>query len=74
MDSLIAYRDDLGLTFPILVDESGAVHDAYSQQTAFGGTIYPQDWIIGSDGRVAYIHNGYDPEAMHAILEAELSD
>ena len=73
MESLIAYRDDLGLTFPILVDETGAVHEAYSQQTAFGGTIYPQDWIIGSDGRVAYINNGYDPEAMQAILEADLA-
>jgi hypothetical protein len=32
----------------------------------------PQNWIIGSDGRIAYVANIYDPEAIRAVLDAEL--
>jgi len=62
----------MGVTFPILYDTGGAVHTLYSQQSA-EGTIYPQDWIIGVDGRVKYVNNGYDAAAMIAVIEAELS-
>ncbi len=72
-EDLVAFRDQMGLTFPILYDEGGAVQALYAQQSAFESTVYPQDWIIGSDGRVAYVNNGYDPEAMIAVIEAELA-
>jgi len=48
------------------------VHDAYSMQTAFQGTIYPQDWIIGADGRVVYANSGYEPETMVTLVEEQL--
>ncbi len=71
-DTLVQFRDALGLTFPILEDTDGAVIAAYAQQTAFGDAIYPQDWIIGSDGTVVYVNNGYEPDAWAVVLEKEL--
>ena len=62
----------MGLTFPVLIDADGAVYEAYSQQTAFDQTIFPQDWIIGADGRVVYVNNTYEAEAIAEIIEAEL--
>ena len=72
-DTLAATVDYWGLTFPVLYDEGGTVLDQYSQQTAFAGTIFPQDWIIGVDGKVAYVNSGYEPDEMMAVLEAELA-
>lgn len=66
------FRDQLGLTFPILEDTNGAVVDTYAQLTAFESTVYPQDWIIGADGTVRYVNNGYQPDEWALILEAEL--
>jgi hypothetical protein len=57
---------------PILWDEGGEVHSRYAQEAAFDGANYPQNWIIGSDGRIAYVANIYDPEAIRAVLDAEL--
>ena len=72
-DTLVEFVDERGITFPILFDEDGSVHAAYSMQTAFQGTIYPQDWIVGADGRVAYANSGYEPETMITLVEEELS-
>ena len=33
---------------------------------------FPQDWIIGSDGRVAYVNNAYEPDEMIDVIEREL--
>ncbi len=72
MEDLIAYRDDMGLTFPVLYDEDGAVFSRYEQQAAFSQTIFPQDWIIDAEGRVAYVNNAYEADEMIAIIEGEL--
>lgn len=71
-DLLTSFRDTLGITFPILNDTDGAVHDLYVQQTEFGDSIYPQDWIIGTDGDIAYVNNGYEPDEWVLVLEGEL--
>ncbi len=71
-DTVVSFGDALGLTFPILEDSDGAVIEAYAQQTAFGDAIYPQDWIIGSDGTVVYVNNGYEPDEWAVVLEKEL--
>jgi len=71
-ESLATFADQLGLTYPVLFDADGAVYDAYTQQTAFTQTIYPQEWIIGADGRVAYVSNGYAHDEVAAVIEAEL--
>ncbi len=61
----------MGLTFPILYDEDGRVHDSYTQQNAVSAA-YPEDWIIAADGTVAYVNNIFDVDAMLAIIEQEL--
>ena len=66
------FREDRGVTFPILFDEDGSVHADYSMQSDFLGTLYPQDWIVGVDQRIAYTDNVYEPAAMVAVIEEEL--
>ena len=73
LDDLIGFRDQFNIEFPILFDQGRTVMDQYNQQMAFPSTRYPQDWIIGADGRVKYVGNTYDPEQMAAILDEELA-
>jgi len=68
------YADQLGLTFPLLLDQNGAVLRTYALQAAFPTTAYPQDWIVGRDGIVLYASNRFELGSMRAILEAELGD
>ncbi len=70
--TLESFANQLDLSFPILVDEGGAVLDQYSQQLAFLWTAYPQDWVVGADGRVAYVNNTYQPDELEAVIEREL--
>jgi peroxiredoxin len=72
IEAVTELRDELGLTFPILMDTDGAVIDAYAQQAAFPNTVYPQDWIVGADGTILYVHNTYAPDEMRGIVEGEL--
>ena len=67
-----SFRDYFGLTFPILLDESGAVLDDYSQAAAFPTAAFPQDWVIGTGGEVAYVNNGYEPDELRAVVEEQL--
>ena len=69
--TLINFRDQMGLTFPILFDQNGTVHEQYSQLTQVP-SAFPEDWIIGADGKVAYVNNIFDVDAMVAIIESEL--
>jgi peroxiredoxin len=71
-DALRAFRDAFGLTFPILLDNDGSVMEAYSQD-AFEVSPYPQDWVIGADGRVAYVNTAYEADEIRAIVEEELA-
>ncbi len=36
--------------------------------------IYPQDWIIDPDGRVAYVNSVYEPDEMQSLLDSMLED
>ncbi len=68
-----AYAESLGLTFPILIDETGAVDRMYDLAFAFPTGAYPQDFVVGADGRIVYASNRPDVEAIEAAVEAELS-
>ena len=70
--TLVDFVDYVGAGFPVLYDEGGAVWAQYAQETAFDQTIFPQEWLIDADGRVAYVANAYDPEALTAQIEAAL--
>ena len=71
-EQLAAYRDQYGITFPILLDEGGVVIDQYSQDL-FEVSPYPQDWVIGVDGKVAYVNTAYEIDEITAVIEAELA-
>ena len=71
-EALAAFKERLGLSFPILVDTDGEVHAAYSMALAFSSAAYPQDWIVGTDGRVAYANPAFEPDEMRAVIEREL--
>ncbi len=68
---LKTFAEQYGITLPILIDNQG-VHNQYAQQTPFPTAAYPQDWVIGTDGTVVYMNNGFELEAMLSAIEAEL--
>ena len=58
------FIEQLGVTFPILIDHNGQVHSQYQQQAAFPSAAYPQDWVIGPEGTIVYRNNGYELDAI----------
>ncbi len=68
------YVEQPGVTFPILIDRDGAVNAAYRQNPAFPSAAFPQDWIVGPDGTVVYVNNGFELDAMETALDAALAD
>ena len=36
---------------------------------AFPTAAYPQDWIVGPDGTILYVNNGFEPDEMRFVLE-----
>ena len=66
------YVEQLGITFPVLLDPNGSVHSQYQQHSAFASAAYPQDWVIGPDSTIVYRNNGYELDAiLSAIGKAE---
>ena len=62
------YVEQLGVTFPVLMDTDGSVHAQYLQQSAFPSAAYPQDWVIGPDSKIVYRNNGYELDAILSVL------
>ena len=73
-DTVALYAEQLGLTFPILMDEDGSVARQYQQHSPFPSAAYPQDWIIDDEGVIVYVNNAFDLDAMEATLERALED
>jgi len=71
---LSRFRDTLGITFPILYDETGEVHAQWLQDTAFPSAAFPQDWLVDPNGLVAYANNAYEPDEIRALLNGWLTD
>ena len=71
-DTVESYVDNLGLTYPILLDEDGGVNATYQQTAAFPSAAYPQDWLIGTDGVIIYVNNGFEVDAIITAIEQEL--
>ena len=67
------FVDQYGITFPVLLDETGRVNSDYAQSVPFPSGAYPQDWVIGPDGLVKYVNNGFELDAMQSGLDAELA-
>jgi len=73
-ETLSSYVQQLGLTFPVLLDRDGSVSAAYQQMSAFPSAAYPQDWIVDGEGTVVYMNNAFDVDAMEAALERALEE
>lgn len=72
-DTVERYVDNLGLTFPILLDEDGSLIETYRQVAAFPSTAYPQDWLVGTDGIIIYVNNSFELDAIVSAVENELN-
>lgn len=73
-EALAAFIEYCGVEMPVLVDEGGEVHRLYEQENPFPPGPFPQQWIVGADGRIAYRHNEFEYDAVVAVLEAELAE
>lgn len=69
-----AYADSLGVDFPVLLDETGDVDRLYDLAFAFPTGAYPQDFVVGTDGRVVYASNQPDVEAIERAVVAEMDE
>lgn len=49
------------------------MHDLYPVAEAFPSAAYPQIWVVGTDGNIAYVANLLDYDAITAVIEAELA-
>jgi len=74
LTALLNFRNSFGLTFPILYDPNGEVHNQWNLQSAFPTAAYPQDWIVGPDGRIVYANNGFEPDEMRFVLDQFLEE
>ena len=74
LSSLNKFKEDMGLTFPILLDESGEVTATFAQPDHFEGASYPKDWVISKTGQVIYTNNKYNPVAIKSSVQQDLQE
>ncbi len=70
---LTSFRDELGLTLPVLFDEDGSVQASYELDPANAETVYPQDYLLDAEGTIVYLANTYEPEQIRTLLDEMLS-
>ena len=61
------FQQKHGLTYPILLDETGTVANAYRVQG------FPTNVIIDRQGRLRYIEPGFNAEAVNRTLQQLLA-
>ncbi len=66
-----AFRDAYGLEMPLYAN-GGDVHRMYQQELPFATGAYPQQWIVGTDGRIVYMNNRLEIDSIHEVLDAQL--
>ncbi len=69
---LQTFTKQMGLTFPVLHDENGDKKQMYNPGKTPTNSVYPQDWIVGVDGKIVYVNTEYEPDEMEQVLDAEL--
>ncbi len=68
-----AFREELGLTMPVLFDEHARVHRGWDVEQAYEDTYYPQDYLIDPDGDIVYVSNHYEPERLSELIDGMLA-
>ena len=56
------------------MDPNGSVHQDWAMNSAFPSAAFPQDWIVGPDGRILYSNNGFEPDEMRFVLDQALGE
>ena len=69
LEILTSFREQMGLTFPILFDDGAAVQSQYNPGSVPTNSVYPQDWIINANGEIVYQNNGFEMDTMQTIIE-----
>ena len=72
--SVRTFVDQLGLTYPILLDEDGSINSLFSFEDLFPTGVFPQDWVVGTDGLIVYGNNAYEVDEMISVIERELAE
>ncbi len=67
------FRDTFDLEIPILLDRDGSVHRQYDMALPFPTGAYPQEWVIGTDGRIAWTSNRYEHDELMGVITSELA-
>ncbi len=64
------FVDQFGITFPVLLDQTGQVYVDYWIDGC--SSPFPRDFIIDQDGLVAYLNCEYVPDDMTAVIDSLL--
>ena len=73
-ETVRAWADAFDITLPILLDGDGSVTAQYAQTMAFPTAVYPQEWVIGTDGIIEYYANEFEYEALEEVVDGELGE
>lgn len=60
-DEIAKFAAENGLSFPVLVDETG------SFKNSVGVSVLPQSLVVGPDGRIVSLHVGFTEDAVQSI-------
>ena len=60
------FVETFGITFPVLLDETGEVYFTYTNS---GLSPFPLDYVIDQDGVIRYIATEYNPEDIIQVVE-----
>jgi peroxiredoxin len=66
------FVDQLGMTYPVLLDTDGSVFEEYRIEREVSTAAYPHDWVVGTDGLLVYGSARYRPDELAGAVEAEL--
>jgi peroxiredoxin Q/BCP len=80
VEEVATFKDELGLPFPLLSDESGAVakqYDSFDTPEIDGETVeiaLRNTYVIGPDGTIEAAYEGVSPEGHPDQLLSDLSE
>lgn len=71
-DTVRTFAEQLGLTMPVLLDEDGAVLDAWPTTPQIPTAVYPREWIIDPDGIIVYTATTFEHDLIVEVIERHL--
>jgi len=73
-DAIRDFVEEMGITFPVLLDEGGEVSTSWPppEGTPSSGAPYPQHWLVDTDGVLVWYNNAFDFGELVEVIEGEL--